>query len=141
MERAEEITDLIIRASIVVHRNLGPGLLESTYQTCLAYELLHRNLRVERQKPVPITYDGLRLDAGYRVDLLVEDLVIVELKSVARLEPIHIAQVLTYLKLSGYSVGLLLNFNVELMKDGIRRLVNNYPDADRLPHSARVPRR
>ena len=110
---------------MAVHRELGPGLLESTYEVCLAYELAKRGLAVERQKELPVKYRGVKLDCGYRIDLLVEDKVIVELKAVERLEPIHIAQVLSYLKLSGCNVGLLINFNVKLLKDGIRRLIND----------------
>ena len=101
------------------------GLLESTYETCLAYELTNLGLAVERQKELPVKYRDVRLDCGYRIDLLVEDKVIVELKAVERLEPIHIAQVLSYLKLSGCKVGLLINFNVKVLKNGIRRLIND----------------
>jgi GxxExxY protein len=118
-----EITEAIIGAAITVHRELGPGLLESTYEACLAYELAERNLKVERQKGLPITYHNVQLDCGYRIDLLVEDQVVVELKTVERLEPIHEAQLLSYLKLSGCKVGLLINFNVKVLKNGIRRLV------------------
>jgi len=110
---------------MAVHRELGPGLLESTYEACLAYELVNRELAVERQKELPVKYRGVKLDCGYRIDLLVEKKVIVELKAVERLEPIHIAQVLSYLKLSGCNVGLLINFNVKVLKDGIRRLIND----------------
>ena len=120
----DTITDRIIGASIAVHRELGPGLLESTYEACLVYELADRGLRIEQQKGLPVSYRGMRLDAGYRIDLLVEDCVIVELKSVERLERIHDAQLLSYLRLSGKQVGLLVNFNVPLLKDGIRRLVH-----------------
>jgi len=110
---------------MAVHRELGPGLLESTYEACLAYELANRGLAVERQKELPVKYRGVKLDCGYRIDLLVEKKVIVELKAIERLEPIHIAQVLSYLKLSGCNVGLLINFNVKVLKDGIRRLIND----------------
>lgn len=117
------ITEQIIAAAIEVHRALGPGLLESAYEACLVYELVQRGRRVEQQKPLPVVYKGVHLDVGYRLDLLVDGLVIVELKAVDQLLPIHEAQLLSYLKLSGCRVGLLINFNVRLLKDGIRRLV------------------
>ena len=116
-----DITDQIIGAAITIHRELGPGLLESTYEACVAYELVERGLRIEQQRVVPVHYRDVHLDCGYRIDLLVEGKVIVELKSVERLEPIHEAQLLTYLKLGGWKLGLLINFNVPLLKDGIRR--------------------
>lgn len=119
-----EISEIIIGCAIEVHKALGPGLLESTYEVCLIHELSKRGLRVEKQVAVPVIYDSIKLDAGYRIDLLVGDAVIVELKSVDRLRPIHEAQLLSYLKLSGKKVGLLINFNVKLLKDGIRRLAN-----------------
>ncbi len=112
-----------IDAARAVHRELGPGLLESAYEHCLAVELTKRGFKVERQIELPILYQGMRLDAGYRLDLLIEDQVIVELKAVERLEPIHAAQLLSYLKLSRRHIGLLMNFNVKLLKDGLRRLV------------------
>lgn len=118
------ITEAIIGAAITVHRELGPGLLESAYEACLAYELADRGLAFERQKALPVEYRGVKIDCGYRLDLLVEGKVIVELKVVDRLEPIHKAQLLSYLKLSGCKVGLLINFNVIMLKNGIRRLVN-----------------
>lgn len=118
------ITERIINSAITVHKELGPGLLESAYEACLTHELLSNGLTVERQKELPIQYRDLRIDCGYRLDLLVENQVIVELKSVNELESIHEAQVLSYLKLSGYKVGLLINFNVKFLKDGIRRFVN-----------------
>ena len=118
-----KITERIIGGAIAVHRELGPGLLESTYEACLTYELIDLGLAVERQKQLPVTYRGKRIDAGYRIDLLVEGTVIVELKAVDRVEPIHEAQLLSYLKLSGCKVGLLINFNVKVLKDGIRRRV------------------
>jgi GxxExxY protein len=120
------ITHKIIGAAIEVHRALGPGLLESAYEACLAFELAERGLKVEQQKPLPVVYKGVHLDCGYRLDLLVENAVIVELKAVSELAPIHEAQVLSYLKLSGCKVGLLINFNVKVLKQGIRRLVNDY---------------
>lgn len=117
------ITEAIIGSAIAVHRQLGPGLLESTYEACLAFELADRGLVVERQKELPVVYRGVRLDWGYRIDLLVDDRVIVELKSVDKLLPIHEAQLLSYLKLSDHRVGLLINFNVRLLTEGIKRLV------------------
>ena len=122
-ERIDNITSQIIGAAIDVHRELGPGLLESAYETCLAHELIRRDLKVEQQKAVPLSYKGVKLDCGYRIDLLVENMVVVELKAANRLEPIHEAQVLSYLKLSGHKVGLLINFNVRVLKDGLKRLV------------------
>jgi len=126
MEKKElnKITESIIGAAIDVHRELGPGLLESSYEVCLAHELAKKGLHFERQKELPITYQEVRIDCGYRIDLLVESEVIVELKAIDKLQPIHQAQLLTYLKLSGCKVGLLINFNVRILKDGIKRLVN-----------------
>ncbi|OQY23854.1 MAG: GxxExxY protein [Anaerolineaceae bacterium 4572_32.1] len=106
-----------------VHRHLGPGLLESTYETCMAYELCRLGLAVERQKALPLVYKEIRLDQGYRTDLLVEQKVIVELEVVEKIAPVHEAQVLSYLRFSGCKVGLLLNFNVKLLKSGIRRFI------------------
>ncbi len=119
-----DLTERIIGAAISVHKELGPGLLESTYEACLAYELAEREMKFERQKSVPIIYRSIRLDCGYRVDLLVEGKVIVEIKAIEKLEPIHEAQLLSYLKLSGCKVGLLINFNVKILKSGIRRFIN-----------------
>ncbi len=123
-EELNAITEEIIGAAIAVHRALGPGLLEWAYEACLVYELAERGLAVERQKALPVTYRGVTVDCGYRIDLLVKGLVVVELKAVERLDPLHDAQILSYLKLSGCRVGLLINFNVRMLKDGIRRLVN-----------------
>lgn len=123
-----ELTEQIIGAAIEVHRVLGPGLLESTYETCLAHELGKRGLSVERQKILPIRYKSIRIEYGYRIDLLVDGKVVVELKSAPRIESIHEAQLLSYLKLSGYQVGLLINFNVKQLRTGLRRLVNNLPE-------------
>ena len=120
-----KITEAIISSAIAVHRELGPGLLESTYEACLTYELIERGFLAERQKALPITYREVSLDCGYRIDLLVENQVIVELKTVESLAPIHEAQLLSYLKLSGCAVGLLINFNVRVLKNDIRRIVNN----------------
>jgi GxxExxY protein len=124
-ERQEnEISGKIIGAAIEVHKMLGPGLLESAYEECLCCEMALRGIRFERQVPLPLNYKGVDLDCGYRLDLLVEDKVIVELKSVETLEPIHEAQMLTYLKLRNAWLGLIINFNVIMLKDGVRRLVN-----------------
>jgi GxxExxY protein len=117
------LTRKIIGAAIEVHRHLGPGLLESAYETCLAYELEQIGLTVERQKALPLVYKEIRLDQGYHLDLLVERKVIVELKVVERITPVHEAQVLSYLRFSGCEVGLLINFNVKLLKNGIRRFI------------------
>ncbi len=118
-----QLTHEIIGAAIDVHRLLGPGLLESAYEECLAHELTMRNLRIERQKPIPVIYKDTKLECGYRIDLLVEGRVVVELKAVEALAPIHEAIVLTYLKLSGCKIGLLINFNVQALKDGVRRFI------------------
>lgn len=122
------VTEQIIGAAIDVHRALGPGLLESAYEACLLYELAERRLSVERQKALPVIYKGVRIHCGYRIDLWVEREVIVELKAINQIEPIHEAQLLAYLKLSRCHVGLLINFNVKQLKTGIRRLVNELPE-------------
>ena len=121
-EESNSITGKIIGAAIDIHRALGPGLLESAYEACLIYELRLRKLKVESQKAIPIFYKDVLLDCGYRADLVVEDQAIVEIKSVSSLASIHEAQLLSYLKLSGYKIGLLLNFNVKYLKEGIRRM-------------------
>lgn len=118
-----ELTHEIIGAAIEVHRHLGPGLLESAYEECLCHELSLRGLPFERQKPIPVVYKETKLDCGYRIDLLVADRVVVELKSIESLAPIHDAILLTYLRLSSCRLGLLINFNVITLKDGVRRLV------------------
>ena len=118
-----KLTQQIIGAAIEVHRHLGPGLLESAYETCLAYELQELGLSFERQRALPLVYKEMRLDQGYRVDLLVERKAVVELKVVEQIAPVHEAQVLSYLRFSGCKIGLLLNFNVKLLKDGIRRFI------------------
>lgn len=123
-KRSDELSNQIIGAAIEVHRILGPGLLESTYEQCLCHEFSLKNISFERQKPLPVTYKGIDLNCGYRLDILVEKLVIVELKTVEHIEPIHEAQLLTYLKLSDLWLGLLVNFNVPVLRDGIRRIVN-----------------
>lgn len=122
--KSKDRTSEIIGAAIEVHRHLGPGLLESIYEEGLVYELQSRGLQVDRQKELPVDYKGMRLDTGYRIDLIVDNGMIVELKSVKRLEPIHEAQLLTYLKLANVRYGLLLNFNVPVLKQGIRRILN-----------------
>jgi GxxExxY protein len=123
-ERLNSITETIIGAAIQVHKALGPGLLESAYEACLAFELEKRHLQVERQKPLPLVYEQVKLECGYRIDLLVEGSVVVEIKSVEALAPIHEAQIITYLKLTGCKLGLLINFNVPAVKDGIHRFIN-----------------
>ena len=124
MLKGNQLTSEIIGSAIEVHRNLGPGLLESTYEECMAFELENRNLVVKRQHEVPILYKGNKLEQVYRVDLLVNSEIIVELKSIKKIEAIHNAQLLTYLKLANKKYGLLLNFNVPVMKQGIKRLLN-----------------
>ena len=119
----ENIFKKVLDCSFLVHTALGPGLLESAYLECLYYELLLLGLKVEKQKPLPLIYKEVKLDVGYRIDLLVENLVVVELKSVDALADIHLAQILTYLKLSGCKLGLLANFNVKHLKDGIKRVI------------------
>ena len=118
-----ELTYEIIGAAIEVHRTLGPGLLESSYRECLCSELLLRGVSFEREFPLPVEYKGIRLKCGYRIDLLVSELVVVEIKAVESLAPVHEAQLLTYLRLGGWKLGLLINFNVVVLKDGIRRRV------------------
>jgi GxxExxY protein len=115
------ITEKIIGCAIDLHRNIGPGLLESAYEECMAFELRNAGLQFERQKPVPVIYKEIKLDCGYRIDLLIENQVVVELKTVDCFNPVHEAQILTYMKFSGKRVGLLIKFNVTLLKDGIRR--------------------
>ena len=124
MLKGNQLTSEIISSAIEVHRNLGPGLLESTYEECMTFELQERGLTVKRQLELPILYKGNKLEQNYRIDLLVNNQVIVELKSVNKVEPIHDAQLLTYLKLANKRYGLLLNFNVPVMRQGIRRLLN-----------------
>jgi len=135
-DRLNAITERIISAAIEVHRALGPGLLESAYEACVSFDLIQSGLKVERQKPLPIAYRGVNLDCGYRLDMVIKDSVIVELKAVEQLIALHKAQLLSYLKLSGHKLGLLINFNVTLLKDGIIRVVNNFPDPLR-PQRAR----
>ena len=125
MKAINKITETIIGSAITVHKSLGPGLLESAYEACLAFELADHGLSVEPQKALPVRYRDVKLDCGYRLDLLVEEKVIVELKSIDRLLPIHSAQLLSYLKLSKCKVGLLINFNVKILKSGLRRIIND----------------
>jgi GxxExxY protein len=124
-----ELTDHVIGACIEIHRSLDPGLLESAYEECLCYELSVAGIKFERQKPLPVRFKGVSLDCGYRLDLVVERRLIVELKTVEHILPIHEAQLLTYLKLSGLTLGLLINFNVPVLKSGIKRIANNFQDS------------
>jgi GxxExxY protein len=119
-----EISEKIIGCAIQVHRELGPGLLESSYQECLYFELIQSGLLVEKQKPLPLVYKDVKLDCGYRLDLLVESKVVIEVKAVDALNDVHMAQIMTYLKLTNCRLGLLMNFNVVLMKNGIKRVAN-----------------
>jgi GxxExxY protein len=124
-KKLNDLTQLVIGAAIDVHRALGPGLLESAYEICLCRELSLREIQFRRQLPIPLEYKGVKLDCGYRSDIIVEEILLLELKAVDALLPIHEAQLLSYLKLTGLSVGLLINFNVEVLKEGIRRRVLN----------------
>jgi len=118
-----EISSIVLGKSIEVHKQLGPGLLESAYQECLYYELINEGLKVEKEKALPIVYKEIKLDHGYRIDLLIENIVVIELKTVGFLTDVHTAQILTYMKLGNYRFGLLLNFNVKLLKEGIKRFI------------------
>jgi GxxExxY protein len=128
-DKLDEISRRIIGAAIEVHRHLGPGLLESAYEACLAYELRQIGLRVEQQRPLPVVYKDVTLDCGYRLDLVVEDSIVIEVKAVEQLARIHDAQLLSYLRLSGLRVGLLMNFHSRVLKDGLKRIVNEFPDS------------
>lgn len=119
-----ELSHITIGCAIKIHKALGPGLLESAYQECLHYELTQQNLYVEKEKPLPLVYEQVKLECGYRVDLLIEKKLLVEVKAVENLHPVHMAQVLTYLRLSNCKLGLLINFNVPLLKEGIKRIIN-----------------
>jgi GxxExxY protein len=136
-----QLTDKIIGAAIEVHRTLGPGLLESAYEECLCYELSQLGLGFQRQVELPVRYKCVDLDCAYRIDLIVEGTVIVELKTVSELLPVHSSQLLTYLKLSGKPIGLLINFNVSVIKKGLKRVVNHYvaPMSDAIPGSLPSP--
>lgn len=127
-ESLNRITERVIGAAMRVHQALGPGLLESAYEACLAFELADSGMKVVQQQPLPVVYRNVRLSCGYRLDFIVDDRVIVEVKAISRLEPIHDAQLLSYLRLSSRPVGLLINFNVKVLKNGVRRLVNNFPE-------------
>jgi GxxExxY protein len=124
IERVNEVSGVVVDAALQVHRALGPGLLESAYEACLLFELHRRGLHAASQVPQPVVYEGVKIDVGYKLDLLVEDCVVVELKAVEKVLAIHQAQLLSYLKMSGKRVGLLINFHSERLKDGIVRLVN-----------------
>jgi GxxExxY protein len=128
-DRLDHITRRIVGAAIEVHKIIGPGLLESAYQTCLAFELRQLGLNVEEQVPLPVIYKDVKLECGYRMDLVVENAIVVEIKAVEALAPIHDAQLLSYLRLSGKRVGLLMNFHVRVLKDGLKRIVNEFPDS------------
>lgn len=119
-----EISKIVFESALKVHKTLGPGLLESAYEECLFYELKKSNIKVEKQKALPLVYEEVKLDVGYRIDIIVEDKFIIEIKSVENLNDVHLAQLLTYLRLSNCKLGLLINFNVKLLKDGVRRVVN-----------------
>jgi GxxExxY protein len=129
MNTIDAIAAGIVDSALKVHRELGPGLLESTYEICLEHELTKRGYLVERQKALPVQYDSIIIDVGYRIDLLVNDSIIIELKAVTELAPIHHAQLLTYLKLSHKPLGFLINFNVPLIKNGIRRVANQFQES------------
>ena len=121
---SEEITEKIIKCAMDVHTALGPGLLENAYKECLFYKLCKIGFYVEKEKPMPLVFDGISLDCGYRIDLLVENSIVIELKSVKNIEDIHLSQILTYMRLGKFKVGLIINFNVTSLKDGIKRVVN-----------------
>jgi len=130
-EALNRLTSSVLDAAIRIHRTLGPGLLESAYLTCLEYELTEAKLRIERQRAVPLVYRGIRINCGFRADLVVERSVLIEVKAQEALAPIHFRQVQTYLRLGEYPVGLLLNFGAPTMKAGIKRIVNGFPDEER----------
>ena len=125
-QKFDRLTEQIIGSAISVHRILGPGLLESAYEECLCFELSQSKLRFERQVPLPVVYKDVRLDCGYRMDLVVENMVIIEIKAVERIIPVHEAQLLSYLKLADKRVGLLINFHIPVLKNGLKRIVNNF---------------
>jgi len=126
MLETNEITETIIGAAIRVHKELGPGLLESAYQECLFFELQQADVQVEKEKPLPLIYRNVKMDCGYRIDLLVEEEVVVEIKAVKAIEDIHIAQTLAYMKLTNTEIGLIINFNVTQLTKGVKRLINKY---------------
>ena len=127
--RLNSITEQIIGAAMEVRRAVGPGLLESAYEACLVFELRQRGLKIEQQKPLPVIYKDVKLDCGYRLDIVVDDLVIVEVKALEKVNSVHEAQLLSYLRLYGCHLGLLLNFHVAMLKHGIRRVVNEFPNS------------
>lgn len=129
MKTIDEIAAIVVDASFIVHQELGPGLLESAYEACLAHELTKRGLVVEKQKAQPVFYDGIIIDVGYRMDLLINDCVVIELKAVEQIIPIHLAQLMTYLKLSNKPLGFLINFNTTYFKSSIKRIANNYQES------------
>ncbi|MGD0582892.1 MAG: GxxExxY protein [Bacteroidales bacterium] len=120
-----QVSQIIIREAIYIHKGLGPGLLENVYKECLHYKLLKSGLRVEKEKPMPLVFEDVKLECGYRIDLLVEGIVVIEVKSVEALNDVHLAQTLIYLKLGNFKLGLLMNFNVYRLVDGIKRIANN----------------
>ncbi|PYQ02138.1 MAG: GxxExxY protein [Acidobacteria bacterium] len=132
----DDVTEQIIGAAIAVHQTLGPGLLESAYESCLAFELTERNLKVERQRSFPLIYKSMRIESAYRIDLVVQGSVIVEIKALEQLLPVHQAQLLSYLRLASLPIGLLINFHVASLKNGIRRVVNSYSPSLRPPRSS-----
>lgn len=136
---ANAITSDIIASAIKIHRKLGPGLLESAYKACLSHELVKLGRRVEREKPVPLVYEGIKLDCGFRADLVVDDTVVVELKCKEALHPVDEAQLLSHIRLLKLPLGLLINFHVVLLKDGIRRMVNNYDESLLVQTCERLP--
>ncbi|MCF8415173.1 MAG: GxxExxY protein [Crocinitomicaceae bacterium] len=123
-----ELSKIVFDLGLKVHRNLGPGLLESSYEECLFYELKKSTLKVERQKILPVIYEGIQMETSYRIDIMIEDKIIIELKSVESVNDLHLAQLLTYLKLSNCKLGMLINFNVPLFKNGIKRVINGQLD-------------
>jgi GxxExxY protein len=127
-DRLNRLSNVVIGAALRVHSELGPGMLESAYEECALFELTDKGLHVERQKPVPLIYRGHRLDCGYRVDMIVEDAIVIEVKAIERLEKVHSAQVLSYLRQLKLKLGLLINFNVKWLQDGIKRVVNGFPE-------------
>lgn len=138
-DRLDEISRRIIGAAIEVHRHLGPGLLESAYQSCLAFELKQLGPKAEEQKPLPVVYKQVKLDCGYRLDMVVEDEIIVEIKAIEKLLPIHDAQLLSYLRLAKKRAGLLMNFHVPVLKNGLKRIVNEFPESERAKIQAPQP--
>ncbi len=131
MKSIDEIAAVIVDAAYKVHQELGPGLLESAYEACLAHELTKRGLIIERQKEQPVFYDNIKIDVGYRMDLLVEDSIVIELKAVETIIPIHQAQLMTYLKLSKKTLGFLINFNTTYFKSSIKRIANNFQESNK----------